>query len=406
MGRAFIIVIDSFGIGGAADAEKFGDTGSNTLGHIAEYCAMGKANIEGKRSGLLSLPNLTRLGLGRAALASAGQIPPGLEDQGAMTGAYGFARETSVGKDTPSGHWEMAGLPVLYDWGYFPKTNPCFPADIIAELVSQGDLAGILGDCHASGTQIIEELGEEHLRTGKPICYTSADSVFQIAVHEENFGLERLYDLCVLAKKLFEPLAIGRVIARPFLGDWSANFKRTANRRDYTTTPHGPTLLDIASEAGREVVSIGKISDIFAHRGVTKLLKAPDTNGLFDHTLAEVDTAADGDLIFTNLVDFDSVYGHRRNTAGYAAELEALDKRMPELEQKLHKNDLVVISADHGCDPTWPGSDHTRENVPVLMFGPNIPSIQLGGRSTFADIGQTVAAHLQLPKLEYGSDCL
>lgn len=406
MPRAFIIVIDSFGIGGAADAEAFGDTGSNTLGHIAEHCALGKANIDGKRSGYLSLPNLTRLGLGRAALASCGQMPPGLEDQGNVTGAYGFARETSVGKDTPSGHWEMAGLPVLYDWGYFPKTKPCFPPDIIAEFIEQGDIPGILGDCHASGTEIIEQLGVEHLSSGKPICYTSADSVFQIAAHEEAFGLERLYELSVLAKKLFEPMALGRVIARPFVGKTPATFKRTANRKDYTTPPHGPTLLDVACGAGRDVVSIGKISDIFAHRGITKLLKAPTTDGLFDHTLAEVDTAADGDLIFTNLVDFDSVYGHRRNTAGYAAELEALDRRMPELEQKLRKDDLVVISADHGCDPTWPGSDHTRENIPVLMFGPSIPAIQLGGRSTFADIGQSVAAHLQLPKLEYGTDCL
>ncbi len=406
MSRAFIIVIDSFGIGGAADAQRFGDEGANTLGHIAESCALGKANIAGGRSGMLSLPHLTRLGLGRAARASAGQTPQGLEDQGPVTGAYGFARETSLGKDTPSGHWEMAGLPVLFDWGYFPKTVPCFPQDIIAELVAQGNLPGILGDCHASGTQIIEDLGEEHLRTGKPICYTSADSVFQIAVHEEQFGLERLYELCRLAKKLLEPLAIGRVIARPFVGDGAKTFKRTANRRDYTTPPHGPTLLDVAKEAGRQVVSIGKISDIFAHRGITKGLKAADTNGLFDHTLAEVAIAADGDLIFTNLVDFDSVYGHRRNTAGYAAELEALDRRLPELEAGLRAGDLVVISADHGCDPTWPGSDHTRENIPVLMFGPDIPALSLGGRNSFADIGQTVAAHLGLPPLAYGTGCL
>lgn len=406
MSRAFIIVIDSFGLGGAPDADRFGDTGSNTLGHIAEWCAEGKADIEGKRSGPINLPHMTRLGLGRAAKASCGQTPPGMEDDGGITGAYGYACETSVGKDTPSGHWEMAGLPVLFDWGYFPKTSPCFPPEIIAELIEQGGLPGILGDRHASGTQIIEELGEEHMKTGKPICYTSADSVFQIAAHEQTFGLQRLYELCVLAKKLFEPLAIGRVIARPFLGDTPQTFKRTSNRKDYTTPPHAPTLLDVAEQAGREVVSIGKISDIFAHKGITKLLKAPDTNGLFDHALAEVERAADGDLVFTNLVDFDSVYGHRRNTAGYAAELEMLDKRLPELEAKLRPGDLVVISADHGCDPTWPGSDHTRENVPVLMFGPGVPAKNLGGRETFADIGQTVAAHLDLPPLAQGTNCL
>ncbi|NQV99555.1 MAG: phosphopentomutase [Rhodospirillales bacterium] len=406
MSLAFIIVIDSFGLGCAADAEKFGDVGANTLGHIAEHCALGKANIDGKRAGPLALPNLTRLGLGRAAKASAGTTPPGLEDQGEITGAYGFARETSLGKDTPSGHWEMAGLPVLFDWGYFPRTSPCFPADVISQLVERGNLPGILGDRHASGTQILEELGETHIRTGKPICYTSADSVFQIAAHEQHFGLDRLYDLCVLAKEILEPLAIGRVIARPFVGEAADSFTRTANRKDYTTLPHGPTLLDVAHAAGREVVSIGKIADIFADQGVSKKLKAADTDGLFDHTLAEVDGAADGSFIFTNLVDFDSVYGHRRNTAGYAAELEALDKRIPELEQKLHPDDLVVISADHGCDPTWPGTDHTRENIPVLLFGPGIPAINLGGRNSFADIGQTVAAHLGLPRLAYGSDCL
>ncbi len=406
MSRAILIVIDSFGLGGASDAAQFGDEGSNTLGSIATHCAKGLANIDGVRSGYLSLPNLTRMGLGRAAKASSGETPPGLEDDGPVTAAYGFARQMSVGKDTPSGHWEMAGLPVLFDWGYFPKTVPCFTDTLVAEIVEQGGLPGILGNCHASGTQIIEQLGDEHVRTGKPICYTSADSVFQIAAHEDHFGLERLYELCVMTKNILEPLAIGRVIARPFVGDGPADFKRTANRKDHTTPPHGPTLLDIAEAAGREVVSIGKISDIFAHRGITKLLKAADTNGLFDHTLAEVGKAADGSLIFTNLVDFDSLYGHRRNPAGYANELESLDKRLPELEAILRPGDLVVISADHGCDPTWPGSDHTRENIPVLIFGPDVPAINLGGRSSFADIGQTIAAHLQLPRLKYGADCL
>lgn len=406
MSRALILVIDSFGIGGASDAEKFGDTGADTLGHIAERCANGLANSEGQRSGLLKLPNLTRLGLGRAAQASTGTTPVGLEDQGGITGAYGFARELSVGKDTPSGHWEMAGLPVQYDWGYFPTTVPCFPEKLISELIKRGNIPGILGNCHASGTEIIEQLGNEHIETGKPICYTSADSVFQIAVHEQHFGLERLYELCVLAKKIFEPLAIGRVIARPFVGDNLSDFKRTPNRKDYTTPPHAPTLLDVANDAGREVVSVGKISDIFAHRGVTKLRKAPDTNGLFDHTLDEIERAEEGTLIFTNLVDFDSLYGHRRNVTGYAAALEALDKRIPELENKLRPDDLVIISADHGCDPTWPGSDHTRENIPVLMFGPKVPALNLGGRNTFADIGQTIASHLGLPELQFGTDCL
>lgn len=406
MSRAFIVVIDSFGIGGAPDAERFGDTGADTLGHIAEACASGKADIDGLRQGPLSLPNLTRLGLGHAAWASTERTPIGLEYNGDITGAHGFAREISVGKDTPSGHWEIVGLPVLFDWGYFPKTEPCFPDSIIDELVRRCDLPGILGNRHASGTQIIEELGEEHIRSRKPICYTSADSVFQIAAHEQYFGLQHLADICVVAKNILQPLSIGRVIARPFVGEDAVSFKRTANRKDYTTTPHGPTLLDHVIDGGGKVVSIGKISDIFAGKGVSERLKADDTDGLFGHTLDQADTAEDGTLVFTNLVDFDSVYGHRRNVAGYAAALEALDARVPELESRLRPGDLAVLSADHGCDPTWPGSDHTRENVPVLIFGPDVPAINLGGRDTFADIGQTVASHLRLAALAYGADCL
>jgi phosphopentomutase len=403
--RAFIIVIDSFGLGEAPDAEKFGDIGADTLGHIAAFCALGKADITGVRKGPLRIPNLVRLGLGRAATASTGRTPIGLEDGETITGAYGYANEISFGKDTPSGHWEMAGLPVLFDWGFFPKKVPCFPDDIIEELIHKCDLPGILGNRHASGTEIIEQLGEDHIRTGKPICYTSADSVFQIAAHEDHFGLARLLDICIVAKQILGPLSIGRVIARPFIGDAAANFKRTANRKDYTTPPHGPTVLNHVVNEGGRVVSIGKISDIFADSGVSDVLKAEDTDGLIDHTLDQMETAKDGTLVFTNLVDFDSLYGHRRDAAGYAAALEALDNRIPEIESRLVAGDLVVLSADHGCDPTWPGSDHTRENIPVIMFGPNVPSMDLGKRDSFADIGQTVAAHLGVTTLEYGVDC-
>jgi len=406
MSRAFIIVIDSFGLGGAPDADRFGDTGADTLGHIAAACRDGRADIAGVRSGPLRLPHLVRLGLGRAALASTGEMPPGLEDSGPITGAYGFACEISVGKDTPSGHWEMAGLPVEFDWGYFPKTVPCFPDDVIAQVVHRCELPGILGNRHASGTQIIDELGVTHIETGKPICYTSADSVFQVAAHEIHFGLTRLLDLCVTAKEILQPLNIGRVIARPFVGEQPGSFRRTANRRDFTTPPHGPTLLDLVSRDGGRVVSIGKISDIFAGQGISVSHKAENTNGLLDLTLEQTRDAPDGTLVFTNLVDFDSLYGHRRDVAGYAYELEMLDRRLPEIEAALRPGDLVVLSADHGCDPTWPGSDHTRENIPVLMVGPGIPAGDLGRRKTFADIGQTVAAHLQVSRLAVGSDCL
>lgn len=405
MKRAFILVIDSFGMGGAVDAESFGDIGADTLGHIAAECATGRADRAGLRRGPLKLPSLTRLGLGRAAATSTGRTPPGLDGDMLITGAHGVAGERSRGKDTPSGHWEIAGLPVLFDWGYFPNTEPCFPDDFVAALVARCDLPGILGNRHASGTEILEELGVEHIATGKPICYTSTDSVFQVAAHEEHFGLQRLYDLCAEAKRLLEPLEIGRVIARPFLGEKPGDFRRTANRRDLTTPPHGPTLLDHVQKAGGEVVSVGKISDIFAGRGIDKAVKAASTDGLFDLMMTEVESAPDGALVFVNFVDFDTLFGHRRDVAGYANELEKFDARLPEFIDKLRPGDLAVITADHGCDPTWPGSDHTRENVPMLVFGPGVAARDLGRRESFADIGQTVASHLGLAPLEYGEAC-
>lgn len=404
MGRAIILVLDSFGIGAADDADRFGDSGADTLGHIAEACAQGRADIPGVRSGQLCLPNLVRWGLGQAARISTGRTPTGLES-GTLTGAYGCAAEISNGKDTPSGHWEIAGCPVLFDWGYFPKTKPCFPDDIIKNLIRNCQLPGILGNKHASGTDIIAELGQEHIRTAQPICYTSADSVFQIAAHETYFGLQRLYAVCETAKTLLEPLNIGRVIARPFLGEGPSDFRRTANRRDYTTPPPAETLLDRAVSSNREVWSIGKISDIFAGRGISKKLKAEDNQGLFDCTLEAVGEAANGSIVFSNFVDFDMLYGHRRDLSGYAAALEAFDRRLPELEQMLKPDDLVLATADHGCDPTSEGSDHTRENVPVLFSGPSVKPGSLGKRASFADMGQTIAQHLGLGELAHGRSC-
>jgi phosphopentomutase len=404
MARAVLLVLDSFGIGGAEDAARFGDTGSDTFGHIAEACARGGGDRAGLREGPLRLPNLARLGLLAAHRGSTGQAVP-VEAAPAITGAHGHAVEISRGKDTPSGHWELMGVPVTFDWGYFPDTRPCFPADLIAALVREAELPGILGDEHASGTEIIARLGEEHMRTGKPICYTSADSVFQIAAHEESFGLERLYRTCEIARRLVDPLGIGRVIARPFLGASPATFKRTAHRRDYAVPPPEATLLDRAQAAGREVVAIGKISDIFAGRGVTRLIKAAGNMALFDATLAALDEAPDGALILANFVDFDMEYGHRRDVPGYAAALEAFDRRLPELEARLRPGDLVVASADHGCDPTAPGTDHTREHVPVLAFGPEVAAQDLG-RLAFADVGASFAAHLGLATGPYGTDVL
>jgi len=344
------------------------------------------------------------LGLGRAAH----EADPGFAEltNGPATGLYGAARELSKGKDTPSGHWEMMGLPVEEDWGYFPKTIPTFPAALTEAVIREGKLPGILGDCHASGTEIIEALGEEHIKTGKPICYTSADSVYQIAAHETHFGLERLYDLCHIVRKLVDPYRVGRVIARPFVGEHVGEFKRTFNRHDYATPPYRPTLLDVAKAAGREVIGIGKIPDIFAHSGVTQEVRADGNAAIFDTTIAHAKSAPDGAIVFANFVDFDTLFGHRRDLLGYAGALEAFDARIPELQAVLRPGDLVLFSADHGCDPTWEGSDHTREHIPILAFGPNIGAGSIGIRSTFADIGQSIAKHLGLPAMPVGTSFL
>ncbi|CTQ44625.1 phosphopentomutase [Roseibium aggregatum] len=394
MPRAILCVLDSFGIGGAADAEAFGDAGADTLGHIAARCAAGEGDKDGLRSGPLNVPNMDRLGLGAAGRLSTGKDVPGLDFDGEPVGLWGYAAEVSNGKDTPSGHWEIAGVPVRFDWGYFPETIPTFPEELIAKISEKAGLNGILGDKHASGTVIIAELGEEHIRTGKPIFYTSADSVIQIAAHEEHYGLEKLYELCEIAREFADPYNIGRVIARPFVGETSDTFQRTANRRDYSVLPPEPTLLDRLTEAGRTVYGVGKISDIFAHQGVARVLKGAGNDQLFDKTLEAMDQAADGDLIFANFIDFDSLYGHRRDVPGYAAALEHFDRRLPEMIARMTDGDLLILTADHGCDPTWRGTDHTREHVPVIATGPGLEGRSVGGRKTYADIGESIADHL------------
>jgi phosphopentomutase len=406
MARAFLFVLDSFGIGGAPDALRYGDDGSNTLGHIAEFCAAGAADRAGLRSGPLQLPNMSALGLVHIAKLASGRFPAGMPVPERVFGIHGAASETSNGKDTPSGHWEIAGTPVMFDWGYFPDGEEAFPTELVQAICERAQLPGILGNCHASGTEIIAKLGKEHIRTGKPICYTSSDSVFQIAAHEIHFGLDRLLELCKIVRELVDPLNIGRVIARPFVGETPATFERTGNRRDFSVLPPEPTLLDRLTEAGRKVHAVGKIGDIFAHQGVTRTIKANGNMALMDTTLNIMDEAEDGDLVFTNFVDFDMLYGHRRDVAGYAAALEAFDRRLPEVNRKLKPGDLVMMTADHGCDPTWRGTDHTRERVPIMTFGPNIRSKSVGVRSTYADIGETVAAHLGIPAGRHGRSFL
>lgn len=399
MSRGFLVVLDSVGIGGAPDAASFGDTGADTLGHIAEACAAGRGDGHG-RTGPLAVPTLLSLGIGAAHRAAAGTEPPGLEAGAARNGAWGHAAETSKGKDTPSGHWELTGVPVDFDWTYYPTTVPAFPTDFTATLIREAGLPGVLGDCHASGTEIIARLGEEHVRTGKPILYTSADSVVQIAAHEQAFGLERLYELCRIARRLI-PDTVGRVIARPFVGTGAADFTRTGNRKDLAVPPPAPTLLQRHADAGGAVISIGKIGDIFAHQGTGGEVNASGHPALYDALLEAADTAPDGALVVVNFVDFDSLWGHRRDVAGYAAELEAFDRRLPDFLGRLRAGDLAVLTADHGNDPTWPGSDHTREQVPVLLAGPAAPHGDLG-QMAFADVGATLAEHLGLPPGPHG----
>ncbi|NRR31760.1 phosphopentomutase [Oxalobacteraceae bacterium] len=397
MKRAFILLLDSFGLGATPDAAKYNDIGANTFGHIASWAAAQGTPMD--------LPTLEGLGLAAAAHTACGEWAAGFNQREGFGAAYGAARERSTGKDTQSGHWEIAGVPVEFDWGYFPRTTPSFPAELTARLQQLGEVPGFLGDCHASGTDIINKHGDEHVASGKPIIYTSADSVLQIAAHEESFGLERLYALCEIAFKLVEPYNIGRVIARPFTGS-DGKYTRTFNRHDYAVAPPAPTLLDHVKDGGGEVIALGKISDIFATQGVSRVVKGIDNMALFDALLKVSDEAGDGSLTFVNFVDFDQAFGHRRDVTGYSNALHEMDARLPEFIARLQPGDLVVITADHGCDPTWPGSDHTREHIPMIFFGPDVQPRALGISETFADIGQTLAHHLGVQPLSNGSNLL
>lgn len=393
MARAFLIVMDSVGAGGAPDAGAFfngslPDTGANTLAHIAKACAEGRAD-QG-RLGPLRMPNLDRLGLSAAVKLASGADMPGLG--AAPMGLWGAATEKSKGKDTPSGHWELAGVPVPWDWHYFPDTQPAFPQDLLDEVARLCGAGGTLGNCHASGVPIIEAHCAEHMRTGWPICYTSADSVFQIACHEETFGLERLLRLCQEIAPRLHAMKVGRVIARPFTGQ-PGNFRRTTNRHDYAIDPPAPTLCDWVTAAGGKVHAVGKIGDIFSMRGISDVGKGSDI-ALFEHLMGLSAQAEEISLTFTNFVEFDSLFGHPRDVAGYARALEWFDAQAGRFLDALRPGDLAIFTADHGNDPTWPGSDHTRERVPVLGWGSGQKAI---GQVGFVDVAATIAEHLGVP---------
>jgi phosphopentomutase len=420
MARAIIVVLDSFGVGYSNDADKFGDVGANTFISIA------KDYIKQKNT-LINLPHLGNLGLHQLSKeASSSKIWQELEREisnagknftefykAPQKGAFGYMNEISTGKDTPSGHWEMAGVPVLFEWDYFLDKQNSFSTELITAINTKTGFTGMLGNCHASGVDIINKFAREHIETGLPICYTSADSVFQVAAHEEHFGLDNLYRYCEQIRALLSEsdLNVGRVIARPFIGGDKidggfSEYSRTGNRRDYSVLPPAPTILDKITKAGGQVISVGKIADIFAHQGISLKTKATGIDALVDATIEHLKSADDNSLIFTNLVNFDQDYGHRRDAVGYAQALESFDQRLPEIYAHMQADDVLFLTADHGCDPTWPGNDHTREFVPILCYHHNIKAINLGQRTTFSDLGQTIAELFEVEKMDFGTSFL
>ena len=372
--RILLIVLDGAGIGAMPDAPEWGDAGSDTFGHILESRAV-------------RLTNLQRYGLGN--IRPLANLPP-VENP---VGSYGRCALRSNGKDTTTGHWEMAGIILEQAFPTYPNG---FPSSVLDRFAREADVPGVLGNIPASGTEIIKVLGEEHVATGKPIVYTSADSVFQIAAHEEVIPLERLYEMCEVARRILDgEHKVGRVIARPFLGQPGA-FYRTENRHDYAVPPPRENLLPALADADLDVVCIGKIASIYDSLGVTKDLTAKNNEQSIAQTIRALEEPTRG-LIFSNLVDFDMLYGHRRDTEGYAKALEHFDARLPEIETAMRDNDLMMITADHGNDPTFHGSDHTREYAPLLVFGKSArPGVNLGTRSSLSDIGQTIAANFGL----------
>ncbi len=388
-GRGICIVMDAVGIGGAPDASHFGDTGADTLGSIVRACESGIANTG--REGNLYIPHLEALGIYGAHAEANGDIPA-KNDRKILNASYASATETSKGKDTPSGHWELAGVPVKWDWKYFTDKENSLPPDSISKILKESELTGILGNCHASGTEIIKKFGERHITTLQPIFYTSADSVVQIACHEEHFGLQKLYELCRVSANIFHPMKVGRIIARPFVGN-VREFSRTNNRKDYTLSPPKPTICEHVVSNGRACHAIGKISDIFAHKGISTSVSGMSDELLFAEMLKVISRAQDGDLIFANFVEFDSLYGHRRDVSGFAIALEQFDKKIGKLLEFLDPDDFLIITADHGNDPTFRGSDHTRERVPVLMAG-NFARRGNFGNIFFSDVASTMASYL------------
>lgn len=381
--RTIIIVLDSLGIGELPDADKYGDIGANTLGHIYEMAKPKLSNM--KKLGLYNIDGL--------------EIPDKEEN---IIGNFGKAKEKSEGKNSPVGHWEIAGFVNESPFKTYPNG---FPKEMIEEFKKKTGLKGTLYNGVGSGTDLLEKYGEEHIKTGFPIIYTSADSVFQIVAHEDVIPVEKLYEICKIAREMLnkEEYNIGTVIARPFIGDKSDNFTRTYNRKDFESSKFGKTMLDVLCENEDEVVAIGKIQDLFTGRGIKKAIHTEGNADGIEKTIQEIKNNKSAKLIFTNLVDFDMLYGHRNNVEGYAKALEYFDSKLPEIMQEMNDDDLLIITADHGNDPSTPSTDHDREYIPILIYGKNIKQgVNIGIRETYADISATILDIYNYSKLQYG----
>ena len=400
MARGIIIVLDSLGVGGANDAKEYGDNDANTLGNIIKVLKNKFNNSLMKNSvqNCLNIPNLEKLGLLNALFLS--------NDQRCniklKKSSFCVARPNSIGKDTVTGHWELAGVTLKKNWHYFPKTFPSIPEELLKNIIKKFKIDGFIGNYHSSGTEIINLLGKKHLKTKKPIIYTSSDSVIQVATHEEIYDLETLYSICEDLSNVFFPLGVCRIISRPFKDDLKGGYVRTKNRKDFSSSPPKDTICDIVTKNGNTCYGIGKVGEIFNNRNINTFIKGENDNKLFFGLLECIDKFKNGDLIFANFVEFDSLYGHRRDVIGYAKALERFDELLPLLFKTIDKDDLVIITADHGNDPTAPGSDHTREQVPVLIYRKNFFYGNLG-MINFSDIAATMANHLNLDGSNFGS---
>ncbi|UDG80390.1 phosphopentomutase [Candidatus Annandia pinicola] len=407
MKRLILIVIDSLGIGYSPDSIKFNDIKSNTLGNIINTYN-NNIFLKYNNNNNLYIPNLLSLGLGETLNKSKKKYINNIK-KSKIISSFAYSNPISTGKDTVSGHWEISGIPILFNWYYLKKKKNSIPNFLLDKIIKNTNVTGYLGNCHSSGIDIINRFGIEHLETKKPIIYTSNDSVLQIACHESIFDNKNLYNICIKIKKILYSynFKISRIIARPFKGNNKYNFKRTNNRKDFIIKLKNKTVMQkFIKEKKGKVIAIGKMTDIYPKNSITKKIKSFGINNLFNKTIKYLKKSCNNTIICTNFVDFDSIWGHRRNTIGYGLGLELFDIYIPKLIKNMNKEDLLIITSDHGCDTTWFGYDHTRENIPILIYKKKINNYFLGRRSSFSDIGQTISKYFNLSSILYGNSII